>query len=213
MLSEQHTPPRFSFGALDRAEVVDRYTVRFRLKEPFVWLLHMLASPWASWILARGSLDQHGDFKTPETALGTGAFVIARYEPNVKTVFRRNADYFRSGLPWVDGVDWLVMEDDAAGLAAYRTGQLDAGPWHFWTVRQTDMAGIKKTHPQRAYQDFLSTVTQVIYMRSDKPPFNDVRVRGAISHAVDRQAIIDSVFLKGEPTPAGPRGLAEWVLH
>jgi peptide/nickel transport system substrate-binding protein len=131
----------------------------------------------------------------------------------VKTVFRRNPDYFRSGLPWVDGVDWLVMEDDAAGLAAYRTGQLDAGPWHFWTVRQTDMAAIKKSHPQLAYQDFLSTVTQVIYMRSDKPPFNDVRVRRAISHAVDRQAIIDSVFLKGEPTPAVARGLSEWSLR
>jgi peptide/nickel transport system substrate-binding protein len=212
-LTEKANPHRYAFDPVDRVEVVDRYTVRFRLKEPFVWLLHMLASPWASWILARESLDKHGDFKKPETAIGTGPFVLARYEPNVKTVFRRNPDYFRSGLPWVDGVDWLVMEDDAAGLAAYRTGQLDAGPWHFWTVRQTDMAAIKKSHPQLAYQDFLSTVTQVIYMRSDKPPFNDVRVRGAISHAVDRQAIIDSVFLKGEPTPAVARGLSEWSLR
>src|SRR4029453_3199840 len=163
--------------------------------------------------MAREDPTNKGNLKKPETAIGTGPFVLARYEPNVKTVFRRNADYFRSGLPWVDGVDWLVMEDDAAGLAAYRTGQLDAGPWHFWTVRQTGMAAIKKSHPQLAYQDFLSTVTQVIYMRSDKPPFNDVRVRRAISHAVDRQAIIDSVFPKGEPRPAVARGLSEWSLR
>jgi peptide/nickel transport system substrate-binding protein len=47
-------------------------------------------------------------------------------------------------------------------------------------------------------------------MRTDKPPFNDVRVRRAISLAVDRQAIIDAVYLKGEPTPAISRGVPEW---
>jgi ABC-type oligopeptide transport system substrate-binding subunit len=46
----------------------------------------------------------------------------------VKTVFRRNPDYFRPGLPSVDGVDWLVMEDEAAQLAAYRSGQIDCVP-------------------------------------------------------------------------------------
>jgi peptide/nickel transport system substrate-binding protein len=60
------------------------------------------------------------------------------------------------------------------------------------------------------YRDFISNVTTGIYMRTDKPPFNDVRVRHAISHAVDRQAIIDAVYLKGEPTPAIGRGLTEW---
>jgi peptide/nickel transport system substrate-binding protein len=49
-------------------------------------------------------------------------------------------------------------------------------------------------------------------MRTDKPPFNDVRVRRAISHAIDRQAIIDAVYMRGEPSPAVPRGLAEWSL-
>src|SRR5262249_18778067 len=78
---------------------------------------------------------------------------------DVKTTFRRNPDYFRAGLPWVDGVDWLVMEDDAAGLAAYRTGQLDAGPNHWWSLRQPDVAAVKKSHPELVYQDFLSNVT------------------------------------------------------
>jgi peptide/nickel transport system substrate-binding protein len=50
-------------------------------------------------------------------------------------------------------------------------------------------------------------------MRTDKPPFNDLRVRRAISHAVDRKAIIESVYLKGEPTPAIGRGLSEWSLR
>jgi peptide/nickel transport system substrate-binding protein len=49
-------------------------------------------------------------------------------------------------------------------------------------------------------------------MRTDQPPFNDVRVRRAISHAIDRQALIEAVWGKGEPTPAVARGLVEWSL-
>jgi peptide/nickel transport system substrate-binding protein len=209
-LTEKANPLRFMLDPVDRVEVVDRYTVRFRLKEPFVWLLNMLANPTGTWIVAREMVDRYGDLKKPETAVGTGPFIMERYEPNVKATFRRNPDYFRPGLPAVDGVDWLVMEDEATQLAAYRTGQIDLAPWHQWTVRQQDLAALKKSHPQLVYQDFLMNVTTGIYMRTDKPPFNDVRVRRAISHAVDRRAIIDSVYLRGEPTPAIGRGLTEW---
>jgi peptide/nickel transport system substrate-binding protein len=209
-LTEKGNPLRFVLEPVDRVEVADRYTVKFRLKEPFVWLLNMLANPVGTWIVAREAVEKYGDLKRPEAAIGTGPFMLERYEPNVKAVFRRNPDYFRSGLPWVDGVDWLVMEDDSVGLAAYRTRQLDCGPFHWWAVRQQDLEPFKKSHPHLTYRDFLSTVTHGIYMRTDRPPFNDVRVRRAISHAIDRQAIIDAVFLKGEPTPAIARGLPEW---
>ena len=209
-LTEKANPLKFMLDPVDRVEVVDRYTVRFRLKEPFVWLLNMLANPTGTWIVAREVVEKHGDLKKAETAIGTGPFVLERYDPNVKAVFRRHPDYFRPGLPWVDGVEWLVMEDESVQLASYLTGQLDCAPWHQWVVRQQDLPAVKKSHPQLVYQDFLSNVTTGIYMRTDKPPFNDVRVRRAISHAVDRRAIIDAVFVKGEPSPGISRGLPEW---
>jgi peptide/nickel transport system substrate-binding protein len=197
-------------NSLAKVEAVDSHTVKFTLKEPNAWFLDFLANPMALCIVAREAVEKFGDLKKPEAAIGTGPFTLERYDPNVKATFRRNPTYYQAGLPMVDGVDWLVMEDDAVGLAAYRTGQLDCGPWHWWAVRQVDVAGLRKSHPQLGYQDFLSPVTTGIYMRTDKPPFNDVRVRRALSHAVDRQAIIDAVFLKGEPTPAISRGASEW---
>ena len=209
-LTEKGNPLRFALDPVDRVEVVDRYTVRFRLKEPFVWLLHMLANPISTWIVARECVERHGDLKKPESAIGTGPFVLDRYDPNVRARFVRHPAYFRAGQPAIDGVDWQVIEDDAAGLAAYRSGQIDCGPWHWWAVRQPDLELFRKTQPGLMYQDFLSPVTTGIYMRTDKPPFNDVRVRRALSHAVDRRAIIDAVFLRGEPTPAISRGSSEW---
>jgi peptide/nickel transport system substrate-binding protein len=208
-LTEKANSARYLLDPVDRVEVVDRYTVKFLLKEPFVWLIDTLAST-LMWIIAPEVIDKFGDLKKPETAIGTGPFLLERYEPNVKVVFKRNPDYFRTGQPYVDGVEWLVLEDDSTGLAMYRTGQIDCGPWHWWAVRQEDLDSIKKSHPHLMYQDFLSNVTHGIWMRTDQPPFNDVRVRRAISHAIDRQAIIDAVFIKGEPTPAISRGISEW---
>jgi peptide/nickel transport system substrate-binding protein len=209
-LTEKGNANRYMLEPVDRVEVVDRYTVKFLLKEPFVWLVNMLANPLSMWIIAPEVVETYGDLKKAEHAIGTGPFVLERYEPNVKTVFKRNPDYFLPGQPWVDGVEWLIVSDESAGLAMYRTGQLDAGPWHWWSVRQQDLDALKRTHPHLRYQDFLSIVNSAIYLRADQAPFNDVRVRRAISQAIDRQALIDAVFLKGELTPAVSRGLPEW---
>jgi peptide/nickel transport system substrate-binding protein len=205
-------PERQLLESVDRVEVVDRYTVKFLLKEPFVWLLDILANAMCVWIVAPEVAQQYGDFKKVETAIGTGPFLLESYEPNVKTIFKRNPDYFRQGLPYIDAVEWLVVQDESTGLAMYRTGQLDTGPGGNWTVRQEDLEALKKSHPHLRYQDMLAINSTTIWMRTDQPPFNDVRVRRAISQAVDRQALIEAVYLRGEPSPAIGRGLAQWSL-
>ena len=211
-LTDPGNANRYMLDRVERVEVVDRYTVKFVLKEPFVWLVNALAYPWSMWIIAPEVVQQFGDLKKPETAIGTGPFLLEHYEPNVKTVFKRNPEYFRRDQPYIDGVEWLVLEDESTGLAMYRTGQIDCGPWHWWSVRQQDLETLKKSHPNLTYQDFLSNVTNAIFMRTDMPPFNDVRVRRAISHAIDRQGLIDAVWVRGAPTPAVARGLVEWSL-
>jgi peptide/nickel transport system substrate-binding protein len=211
-LTEKGNPERQLLESVERVEVVDRYTVKFLLKEPFVWLLDVLANAMCMWIIAPEVVEQYGDLKKVETAIGTGPFLLERYEPNVKTIFKRNPDYFRPGQPYVDGVEWLVLDDESTALVMYRTGQIDAGPWGWWSVRQADLDSLKQSRPHLRYQDFLLNAVTTISMRTDAPPFNDVRVRRAISQAIDRQAVIEGVYLRGEPSPAVPRGLTEWSL-
>src|SRR2546425_3571201 len=212
-LAEQGNPLRFMLESVDHVEVVDRYTVKFVLQEPFVWLVNVLANPYSTWIIAPEVVQKFGDLKKPESVIGTGPFLLERYEPNVKTVFTRNPDYFIKDQPYVDGVEWLVLDDPSTGLAMYRTGHIDCGPAPGWSVRQQDLDTLKKSHPNLVYQDYLATVTQaVLYLRNDLPPFNDVRVRRALSLAIDRQGIIEAVYMRGEPTPAIARGATEWTL-
>ncbi len=211
-LTEPGNPERQLLESVERVEVVDRYTVKFLLKEPFVWLLDILASAICMWIIAPEVVAKYGDLKRVETAIGTGPFLLERYEPNVKTGFKRNSEYFRQGQPYVDGVEWLVVDDESTGLAMYRTGQIEAGPGLQWDVRQADLDSLKQSHPQLRYQDILVNNATTIWMRTDKPPFSEVRVRRGISHAVDRQGLIAAVWMRGEPSPAIPRGLAEWSL-
>jgi peptide/nickel transport system substrate-binding protein len=130
----------------------------------------------------------------------------------MKIVFQRNPDYFRPGQPYVDGVEWLVLDDESTALAMYRTGQIDAGPWAWWVVRRPDLDLLKQSRPRLRYQDVLLNAVTSISMRTDAPPFNDVRVQCAISQAIDCLAVINGVYPRGEPSPAVPRGLTEWLL-
>src|SRR5215831_13187291 len=166
-LAETGNAARYLLESVDHIEVVDRYTVKFLLKEPYVWLVSALAYPWSMWIVAPEVVQQFGDLKKPESAIGTGPFMLERYEPNVKAVFTRHPEHFRPDQPHVDGVEWLMIPDESTGLAMYRTGQLDCAPQPGWAVRQQDLEAMKKSHPHLIYRDILSIVTQVIIMRTD----------------------------------------------
>jgi peptide/nickel transport system substrate-binding protein len=211
-LTEKGNANRFLLEPVDRVEVVDRYTVKFLLKEPYVWLVDTLAFPWTMWIVAPEVVEKFGDLKKPETAIGTGPFMLERYDPNVKAIFTRHPEYYRQDQPHVDGVEWLIVPDESTALAMYRTGQIDVGPQQNNAVRQQDLDSLKQSHPHLMYRDILSIVPGAVFMRTDMAPFSDVRVRHAISHAIDRQGLIDAVWVRGEPTGAVARGLAEWSL-
>ena len=205
-------PTRDLLEVVDRVEAVDRSTVKFVLHEPFVWLLDTLAQTASMWIIAPEVVQHFGDLKKPESALGTGPFLLEHYEPNVKTVFTRNPAYFLQDQPYVDGVEWLVIEDASTGLAMYRTGQLDCAPMELWVVRQADLEALQQSHPALRYQDGQALGGSLLALRTDQRPFNDVRVRRAISLAIDRQALIEAVWVRGQPTPAIAPGLTAWSL-
>ncbi len=123
---------------VDKVEAVDKHTVKFTLKEPNAWFVERLAST-STWIVAKESVDQHGDLRKPESVVGTGPWMLERYEPNVRISFVRNPNYFVPGLPYADGVHVTLDADPASGFAAFLAGKYDFGPEYGMVVRRSDL--------------------------------------------------------------------------
>jgi peptide/nickel transport system substrate-binding protein len=207
----------YMLKAVDKVEAPDKYTVKFTLKEPFVWFLDMLSNPHAVAIVAKEVLDKHGDFKKHETVIGTGPWMLDSYRPNVSLTYVRNPTYFLPGLPYIDRIEATVDEDNASRMAAFLSGKYDLG-WEFpGSIARVDWMQIKGTLAQRRPNlktvEFPSPVINHISMRTDQKPFSDVRVRRAMSLAIDRKAIIDSAYEGvGVLNPPVAAALKEWAI-
>jgi peptide/nickel transport system substrate-binding protein len=207
----------YMLKSVDKVEATDKYTVKFTLKEPFVWFLDMLSNPHAVAIVAKEVVEKFGDLKKWESVIGTGPWMLDSYRPNVGLTYVRNPTYFQSGLPYIDRVEATVDEDNASRMAAFLSGKYDLG-WEFLcTIARVDWVQIKDTLAQRRPNlktvEFPSPVMNHISMRADQKPFSDVRVRHAMSLAIDRKAIIDSALEGvGVMNPAVPAALKEWSV-
>jgi peptide/nickel transport system substrate-binding protein len=205
------------YRAIAKVEAVDRYTVRFTLSEPFAWFLDMVASPMAGGIVARECVEKWGDLKKPEAVIGTGPWMLESYRPNVSLTMVRHPGYFVPGLPYIDRVELLVDEDNASRMAAFLAGRYDLG-WEFaGTINRTDWVQIKdrlrQTRPTLRTVEFPSNVVNDLAMRTDQKPWSDVRVRQAVSMAIDRREIIEAT-LEGVGVVNGPlpAALGDWAL-
>ena len=207
----------YMLKSLDRVEALDRSTVRFTLKEPFSWFLDMLANPHAVAIVARECVEKFGDLKKPEAVVGTGPWMLDGYRPNVGLTLVRHPGFFVPGLPSIDRVELVVDEDNASRMAAFLSGKYDLG-WEFpGTVNRTDWVQIKdrlqQKRPGLRTLEYPASVMSHISMRTDRPPFNDVRVRQAMSLAIDRPGMGDALFEGvGVFNPPVPAALREWSL-
>ena len=204
-------------SSVDAVTALDKYTVKFALKEPFAWFLDTLANPTAVAIVAKECVEKFGDLKKWESCIGTGPWMLDSYRPNVGYTLVRNPNYFVAGLPYIERIEVTVDEDNASRMAAFMSGKYDLG-WEFpGTINRTDWVQIKDVLKQRRpslnTSEFASNVMSHISMRTDQKPFNDIRVRRAISLALDRQEIIDATLEGvGLLNPPVPAGLKDWSI-
>ncbi len=203
--------------AVAKVEAPDRYTVKFTLKEPFAWFLDMLASPTAVAIVAKECVDRFGDLKKAEAVVGTGPWMLDSYRPNTGVTLVRNPNYFVAGVPHIDRVEITIDEDNASRMSAFLAGKYDIGWENPGAINRTDWVQIKdalrQKRPNLKTAEFASNVMSHISMRTDQPPFNDVRVRQAMSLAIDRQGLLDATAEGvGVMNPPIPAALKEWSI-
>ena len=206
------SPYAHLLGRVEGIETPDPHTVRVTLAEAFAPFLHNQAEPW-SCILPPEIEDRMGDFKSAESLLGCGPFVLERYEPGLKAVFARNPRYYAKGLPYLDRVEWLFVHDRATQLSLYRAGQVDV-PFHDARVPRADVGSFKRSNPAYPVVVWDWLANRTLAFRTDKAPWSDPRVRQAFSLAIDRKKWV-AQHLEGQgwedPGPM-PAPMREWKL-
>jgi peptide/nickel transport system substrate-binding protein len=217
-LTTKDNPNRPILAMVDKVEAPDRYTVKFTLKEPNAWFVDRLAST-STWIIARECVEKHGDLKKWESVVGTGPWMLERYEPGARVSFVRNPNCFYPGLPYVDSVELVINPDPNAAFAAFLAGKYDFGPEYGMAIRRGDLAVAKKrlgkwwlSLPTREY---LVPAGSVTAMKLDQDPLKDVRVRRAIATADNWHEILERNPLaqgKGAPNPFIPAALKDWSI-
>jgi len=192
------------FEGMQSVEAPDPRTVVVRFGQPFVPFINYTGSYWNP-IVPHEIYDQDGNLK--DRMVGTGPFQLdpAASQKGTRWVFKKNPNYWDSGKPYIDEVDWLVLPDDASTTAAFQTKQVDiigatSTGLDLTTARQVQAANPAAImHPYVTFGPLL-----FIYINNKVAPLNDVRVRQAISLATDPDEFIKTFAGgQGERTLAG----------
>ena len=181
--------PTYDSIPWDTIEAVDDLTVRVHLTAPAPHIVSVLsAKTWSmyspTWAEAVG---QDG---VKSEGVGTGAFMVEEFRPNDTLRLVRNPNYWQEGLPYLDEVVFRVIPDPNTRAALFESGDVDMA------------LGLPVPVTERLRMDSRFNVLEevgarqyYITLNNSRAPTDDVLVRRAINHAVDKQGIINAVFL------------------
>ncbi len=197
------SPRRSTLANIASIETPDDLTVLITLERPQPDFLDLVATPFNVIYpesVAR-PLDEAGEGMR-FTIDGTGPFKLEEAVEGEVLVFTRNEDYFKPGLPLLDGVEYYPVPPGEQTRAALETGQID-GTWFIPSPGDTEALNDlpNLTASFRAFPIFVNLVVNM-----EVPELQDVRVREAMSLAIDRQGFVETVGpLAGAQFPS--RGL------
>ncbi|MDF1521992.1 MAG: ABC transporter substrate-binding protein [Trueperaceae bacterium] len=173
----------------DSIEVVDPLTVRVHLTDPAPHIVPVLSAK--TWSMYSPTWAREvGPDGVKSNAVGTGAFMVEEFLPNDTLRLVKNPNYWQEGLPYLDAVVFRVITDPNTRSALLESGEVDLA------------LGLPVPVTERLKSDSRFTIRSALGMRqyyitlnNFKAPTDDVLVRRAINHAVDKEGIIRAVFL------------------
>jgi len=206
-------PRKAWYHNVDRLSANGDHEVTFHLQHPQPALLTLLASGYSPIYpchVTPAQMRQH--------PIGTGPFKFVEYKPNEYIKVGRNADYWKPGRPYLDGIDYIIVPNRSTAVLGFTAGQFDV-TWPF-SITIPLLKDVQNQAPKAVCQLRTNNGTVNLLLNRDKPPFDNADLRNALALAIDRKSFVD-ILTEGQgkigaamlPPPAGLWGMPEEMLH
>ncbi len=193
--------------SIESAEARGKYVVRFKLKKPDARVFGFLAWARYSSIVPEGMYDQ---VSAGRQGIGTGPFRLVSYVPGQGVEYAAYGGYRKKGLPYLSELSLRTLPDEQSRIAALRAGAIDGA------TLSPDSARTFLNNPNFTVLRGLTAAfreLQFTQKLGEDKPWHDTRVRQAVNHAINRQAIIDRVYGGfGDYSGHVPPGYGPWPL-
>jgi peptide/nickel transport system substrate-binding protein len=205
VLSRFHPRARSILTALDRIDTPDPHTVKLKMKQPHRALLKLLLASEAP-ILPKHLYEGTDISKNRHNVepVGTGPFKFVEWVRGSHIVLAQNTNYWKPGLPRLERVVFQVIPDQATRVAVMERGDADFAPLSAVPLYEADrlskLPNLAVT--TKGYEAFAAVVRLEFNLR--RPPFNDVRVRQAIAHALDKDFVRQTIWSGFGKNATGP---------
>jgi peptide/nickel transport system substrate-binding protein len=209
----RQNPRKSWYDQVNDVTVNGDYEASFNLKRPQPALLALLASGYTPIYPCHIS---PGDMRTKP--IGTGPFKFVEFKANESIKLTKNPDYFKKGLPYLDGIEFTIIPNRSTAILGFVSGKFDMT---FPTeVSIPLLKDVKSQAPGAVCAVEPNNVSTNIIINSSSPPFDNIDIRRALALALDRKAFI-SIMFEGQgdvggtmqPAPAGLWAMPKEMLE
>jgi len=199
------SPGRSYLTTIKSIEKLSTYSVKIVLTAPLASFLEGLASNNCA-IVSKAAVEQYGNLQKVE--VGTGPFMLKEWTPDNSMTLVKNPDYFEKGQPWLDKVIFRIIPEQASLLAGVKSGTLDMA-----TINDGSTIMLAKRDNNLNVMQKPGVNVRTFGFNVTHKPFDDERVRQAISLAIDRTEVVTvAEFGMGMATGPIPVSATQWAL-
>ncbi|MGL4381273.1 MAG: ABC transporter substrate-binding protein [Vibrio sp.] len=172
---------------------LDDKTLRFELESPVPYFVMMMGHTTVKPV-HRATIEKYGEQWTkPENYVGNGAYVLDKWVVNERLELKRNPQYWDDKHTVINKVTYLPIENQVAEMNRFLSGEIQITN----ELPLEHFKRLKKEHPQSVLVQG-QLCTYYYGFNTAKAPFDDVRVRQALSYAIDRDVISDAILGQGQ---------------
>jgi peptide/nickel transport system substrate-binding protein/oligopeptide transport system substrate-binding protein len=172
---------------IEGIKAIDDSTLEITLEEPQALFLTLLMST-SNFPVPREEVEAAGDAWGKQMAIGNGPYMIEEWIPDQKLVLVRNPDYWDGDRPYLDAQEITMQVEPSVALLQLEKGEIDM------ITSNLDPEMIRTVKADAKWDDFIhqrpSMTSMWMFMNMDMPPFDDLKVRQAVNHALDRESLI-----------------------